>query len=61
MLAAMTVAISGASFLVEVLFAFGCASIARSKGRHTIVWAILGFFFSIVALLIVFLLPRKRW
>ena len=35
------------------------ATIAVSKGRGPILWAVLGFFFPLIALIIIALLPRK--
>jgi hypothetical protein len=46
-------------FILAILIAYACASIARSKGRSSVVWGILGFFFTLIALLIIALLPRK--
>jgi hypothetical protein len=35
-------------------------NIAKRKGRHALGWLILGFFFSIFALIVVLVLPSKR-
>lgn len=35
-------------------------NIAKRKGRHTLGWLILGFFFSLIALVVLLLLPSKR-
>jgi uncharacterized membrane protein len=35
-------------------------AIAKRKGRHAVGWLVLGFFFSIITLIIVLLLPSKR-
>jgi hypothetical protein len=35
-------------------------NIAKRKGRHAVGWLILGFFFSLITLVIVALLPSKR-
>ena len=35
-------------------------NIAKRKGRHALGWLILGFFFSLITLIIVALLPSKR-
>lgn len=45
--------------IVDLAFAFGCSRIAATKGRGPIVWAILGFLFSIIALIVVLILPRR--
>lgn len=47
-------------FLLAVLVAYGCSAIARSKGRSGVVWGILGLFFTLIALLVIVLLPRKN-
>ena len=44
--------------LIECLLAFGAYSIAKSKNRNKVAWAILGFLFGIIALIIVALLPK---
>lgn len=54
-------AISGLiSFVLWVLIMVWIYNIARRKGRHAVGWTILGFFFSIIALIVVLLLPSKR-
>jgi hypothetical protein len=35
-------------------------NIAQRKGRHPIGWLVLGFFFSILTLVVLLLLPSKR-
>jgi hypothetical protein len=47
-------------FIIAILIAYACASIARSKGRSPVVWGILGFFFTLIALVIIVLLPRRN-
>jgi hypothetical protein len=37
-----------------------CVYIARSKGRSALGWGIFGFFFSLIALIILLLLPSKN-
>jgi len=37
-----------------------CGLIAKSKGHSTILFAILGFFFSIITLIVVLVIPRRR-
>lgn len=44
--------------LIECLLAFGTYSIAKNKNRNKVAWAILGFLFGIIALIIVALLPK---
>jgi predicted lipid-binding transport protein (Tim44 family) len=40
--------------------AVACYFVAKSKGRNAGGWAVAGFFFSLIALLIVALLPRRQ-
>jgi hypothetical protein len=35
-------------------------NIAKRKGRHAVGWTILGFFFTVITLIVVLLLPSKR-
>ena len=44
--------------LIWCLFAFGTYSIAKSKNRNEVVWAVLGVLFGIFALIVVALLPK---
>jgi len=48
------------SFVVWVLIMVWIYNIAKRKGRHPIGWLILGFFFTLIALIILLLLPSKR-
>jgi hypothetical protein len=48
------------SFILAILIAYACSSIARSKGRSPVVWGILGFFFTLITLIIIVLLPRRN-
>jgi hypothetical protein len=48
------------SFAIWVVVMVWIYNIAKRKGRHAVGWVILGFFFSIIALIIVLLLPSKR-
>ncbi len=45
--------------VVAIVCAIVCRNIATSKGRGPTLWAILGFFFSLIALIIILILPRK--
>jgi uncharacterized BrkB/YihY/UPF0761 family membrane protein len=47
-------------FLIWILIMIWIYNIARRKGRHALGWLILGFFFSLITLIIVLLLPSKR-
>ena len=46
-------------FVLAILIGYACASIAGGKGRSRTAWGILGFFFTLIALLIIALLPRR--
>jgi uncharacterized BrkB/YihY/UPF0761 family membrane protein len=67
-LASSIVALTGArialtsviSFIIWVLIMAWIYNIAKRKGRHAFLWLIFGFFFSLIALIIVALLPSKR-
>ena len=48
------------SFIVWVLVLVWIYNIAKRKGRHPIGWLILGFFFVLIALIVLLLLPSKR-
>jgi ABC-type Fe3+-siderophore transport system permease subunit len=43
-----------------IIFAAICYFIADRKGRNPVLWAVLGFFFSLITLIVVLILPRKR-
>lgn len=45
---------------IAVVFAIICNRIAVSKGRGPVLWAILGFLFPLIALIIILILPRKH-
>ena len=45
--------------VIAIIFAIICHRIAVSKGRGPILWAVLGFFFPLIALIVIALLPRK--
>jgi len=48
------------SFIVAVIFAWICATLAARKGYSPVVFGILGFFFFIITLIVVLVLPRKQ-
>ena len=48
------------SFALWVVIMVWIYNIAKRKGRHAFGWLILGFFFWILALILVALLPSKR-
>ena len=45
---------------VAIAVAAVCYRIAESKGRRGALWAVLGFFFPVIALVVVFVLPDRR-
>jgi uncharacterized membrane protein len=47
-------------FIIWILIMAWIYNIAKRKGRHAFLWLIFGFFFSLIALIIVALLPSKR-
>jgi len=47
-------------FILWILVMVWIYNIAKRKGRHAVGWVILGFFFWLIALIIVALLPSKR-
>ncbi len=47
-------------FVLWILVMVWIYNIAKRKGRHAVGWVILGFFFWLIALIIVALLPSKR-
>jgi uncharacterized membrane protein len=47
-------------FILWIVIMVWIYNIARRKGRHALLWVILGFFFSFIALIILLLLPSKR-
>ncbi len=44
----------------EFIVAIICALVARMKGYSAVLFAVLGFLFSIIALIVVLLIPRRR-
>jgi multisubunit Na+/H+ antiporter MnhB subunit len=47
-------------FVIWILIMVWIYNIAKRKGRHAVGWLILGFFFSLITLIVVALLPSKR-
>jgi len=47
-------------FVLWVVILVWIYNIARRKGRHTLGWLVLGFFFSLLTLIVILLLPSKR-
>lgn len=52
------VGISG--LIVSIVFAIVCASLAGSRNRHRVVWAILGFLFPLIALIVLLIIGKKQ-
>lgn len=48
------------AFVLWIVVLVWIYNIARRKGRHAVGWVILGFFFWLLALILVLLLPSKR-
>jgi hypothetical protein len=46
-------------FVLALLIGWGCSRIAAGKGRSSTLWFVLGFFFTIISLIIIALLPSK--
>ena len=45
---------------LAIAIAAVCYRIAESKGRRGVLWAVLGFFFPVIALIVIFILPDTR-
>lgn len=53
--------IKGIFYLIGgIIAAVLCGVIARTKGYSAILFAILGFFFSIITLIVVLVIPKRR-
>ena len=44
--------------VIGVVFGFICSSIAGGKNRNAMLWGVLGFFFGLITLIIIAVLPR---
>ena len=47
-------------FVLWVVVLVWIYNIAKRKGRHAVGWLVLGFFFSLLTLVVILLLPSKR-
>jgi uncharacterized membrane protein YoaK (UPF0700 family) len=56
----MNVAVSLIGLVIAVVCAVVCHRIATTKGRSPVLWAVLGFLFPLIALIVIALLPSKR-
>lgn len=55
----MEVTIYLLGLVISIVFAFICWKIATGKNRSGALWAVLGFFFPIIALIIILILKPK--
>ena len=46
-------------FVLWIVIMVWIYNIAKRKGRHAVGWLILGFFFSLITLIVLLLLPSK--
>jgi hypothetical protein len=49
-----------AFFIGALISAVACAAIASHKNRSTVVWALLGFLFGVIPVIICAVLPSRR-
>jgi uncharacterized membrane protein YoaK (UPF0700 family) len=56
---ALEITIGIISLVIALVIAYFCHKIAVGKGRGPILWAVLGFLFPIIALIIIAVLPPK--
>jgi hypothetical protein len=47
-------------FVLWIVVLVWIYNIAKRKGRHAVGWLILGFFFSLLSLIVILVLPSKR-
>ena len=47
-------------FVLWVVILVWIYNIAKRKGRHAVGWLVLGFFFSLLSLIVILVLPSKR-
>ena len=47
-------------FVIWIVILVWIYNIAKRKGRHAVGWLILGFFFSLISLIVILVLPSKR-
>jgi len=47
-------------FLIWIVIMVWIYNLAKRKGRHALGWLILGFFFSLITLVVLLVLPSKR-
>ncbi len=53
--------IKGVFYLIGgIIAAVICALVAKAKGYSAVLFAVLGFFFSIITLIVILVIPRKR-
>jgi predicted PurR-regulated permease PerM len=49
----------GYGLIIGIIFAVVCGLLARRKGRNTALFAVLGFFFSLITLIVLLILPSR--
>ena len=47
-------------FIIWILIISWSAAIARRKGRSPFMWGLFAFFFSLIALIVIVLMPSRR-
>jgi hypothetical protein len=47
-------------FIIWLVVLVWIYNIAKRKGRHAVLWTILGVFFTIITLVVILILPSKR-
>jgi hypothetical protein len=47
-------------FIIWLVVLVWIYNIAKRKGRHAVLWTILGVFFTIITLVVILVLPSKR-
>lgn len=47
-------------FVIAIVIGYACSRIAASKGRGSGLWFVLGFFFTLISLIVILILPSKR-
>ena len=48
------------AFIIWLVVLVWIYNIAKRKGRHAVLWTILGVFFTIITLVVILVLPSKR-
>lgn len=48
------------ALILDIIVAIACGTIAKGKGYSAILFGVLGFFFSLITLIVVVVIPRKN-